>query len=177
MHDCVWMHGVFIVWNLLEDMAQLQPWPHSLAYSYEVKDVCVGLNLCSKTVSWADVLFAYSYTATALMVVWWLYCILYVQVSAELLEVLWNKITTCMWHNFLCNPYSEKWLYMLVLNCLPINSLSFWWLKMCCDNLQCNDNAYCILKTCLLQIFPIVSLISHGEWFILLVMSAEKQDL
>ena len=43
---------------------QLQPWPHSLAYSYEVRDVHVGLNLCSKTVSWADVLFAYSYTAT-----------------------------------------------------------------------------------------------------------------
>ena len=63
VHDCVWMHGVFIVWNLLDDMAQLQPWPPSLAYSYEVKDVHVGLNLCSKTVSWADVLFAYSYTA------------------------------------------------------------------------------------------------------------------
>ena len=60
----VWMHGVFIVWNLLEDMAQLQPWPCSLAYSYGVKAVCVGLNLCSKTVSWADVLFAYSCTAT-----------------------------------------------------------------------------------------------------------------
>ena len=45
---CVWMHGVFILWNLLEDMAQLQPWPHSLAYSYGVKDICIGLNLCSK---------------------------------------------------------------------------------------------------------------------------------
>ena len=35
------MHGVFIVWNLLEDTAQLQPWPHSLAYSYGVKDICI----------------------------------------------------------------------------------------------------------------------------------------
>ena len=34
------------------------------AYSYGVKDVCVGLNLCSKTVSLADVVFAYSCTAT-----------------------------------------------------------------------------------------------------------------
>ena len=64
MHDCVWMHAVFIVWNLLEDTAQLQPWPRSLAYCQEVKGVRVGLNLCSKTVSWADVLFAYSCTAT-----------------------------------------------------------------------------------------------------------------
>ena len=70
MNDCVWMHGVFIVWNLLEDTAQLQPWPHSLAYSYEVKDVCIGLNLCSKTVSWADVLFAYSCTATSPFLQW-----------------------------------------------------------------------------------------------------------
>ena len=29
-----------------------------------MKDACIGLNLCSKTVSWADVLFAYSCTAT-----------------------------------------------------------------------------------------------------------------
>ena len=29
-----------------------------------MKGVRVGLNLCSKTVSWADVLFAYSCTAT-----------------------------------------------------------------------------------------------------------------
>ena len=60
------MHGVFIGQSLLEDMAQLQPWPHSLAYSYEVKDIHVGLNLCSKTVSWVDVRFAYSGTATDL---------------------------------------------------------------------------------------------------------------
>ena len=32
----------------------------------EVKGIRVGLNLCSKTVSWADVLFAYSCTATNL---------------------------------------------------------------------------------------------------------------
>ena len=64
MRDCVWTHAVFIVWNLLEDTAQLQPWPRSLAYCQEVKGVHVGLNLCSKTVSWADVLFAYSCTAT-----------------------------------------------------------------------------------------------------------------
>ena len=64
MHDCVWTCAVFIVWNLLEDTAQLQPWPRSLAYCQEVKGIRVGLNLCSKTVSWADVLFAYSCTAT-----------------------------------------------------------------------------------------------------------------
>ena len=64
MHDCVWTRAVFIVWNLLEDTAQLQPWPCSLAYCQEVMGVCIGLNLCSKTVSWADVLFAYSCTAT-----------------------------------------------------------------------------------------------------------------
>ena len=29
-----------------------------------MKDILVGLNLCSKTVSWADVPFAYSCTAT-----------------------------------------------------------------------------------------------------------------
>ena len=68
MHDCVWTRAVFIVWNLLEDTAQLQPWPRSLAYCQEVKGIRVGLNLCSKTVSWADVLFAYSCTATGDMV-------------------------------------------------------------------------------------------------------------
>ena len=70
MHDCVWTRAVFIVWNLLEDTAQLQPWPCSLAYCQEVKGVRVGLNLCSKTVSWADVLFAYSCTATSPFLQW-----------------------------------------------------------------------------------------------------------
>ena len=69
--DVVWMHGVFIVWNQLEDMAQLQPWPCSLVYSYGVKAVCIGLNLCSKTVSWADVPFAYSCTATIFLTALW----------------------------------------------------------------------------------------------------------
>ena len=70
MHDCVWTRAVFIGWNLLEDTAQLQPWPRSLAYCQEVKGICVGLNLCSKTVSWADVLFAYSCTATSPFLQW-----------------------------------------------------------------------------------------------------------
>ena len=69
MHDCVWTRAVFIVWNLLEDTAQLQPWPRSLAYCQEVKGIRIGLNLCSKTVSWADVLFAYSCTATSSLLV------------------------------------------------------------------------------------------------------------
>ena len=38
----VWMRGVFIVWNLLEDMAQLQPWPHKLAYCSGVKAIRIG---------------------------------------------------------------------------------------------------------------------------------------
>ena len=70
MHDCVWTRAVFIVWNLLEDTAQLQPWPRSLAYCQEVKGIRIGLNLCSKTVSWADVLFAYSCTATSPFLQW-----------------------------------------------------------------------------------------------------------
>ena len=37
----VWMHGVFILWNLLEDIAQLQPWPCSLAYCSGVKAICI----------------------------------------------------------------------------------------------------------------------------------------
>ena len=38
----VWMCGVFILWNLLEDMAQLQLWPCSLAYCSGVKAICMG---------------------------------------------------------------------------------------------------------------------------------------
>ena len=54
----VWMHGVFIVWNLLEDTAQLQPHYHtSRAFAWR-------LSLCTKTVSWVDVpicIFIYCY--------------------------------------------------------------------------------------------------------------------
>ena len=66
----VWTHGVFIVWNPLEDMAQIQSWPCSLAYSYGVKAVHIGPNLYFKTVSWADVPFAYSCAATSPFLQW-----------------------------------------------------------------------------------------------------------
>ena len=55
----VWMHGVFIVWNLLEDMTQLQPHYHtSRAFAWR-------LSLCTKTVSLVNVLiciFIYCYS-------------------------------------------------------------------------------------------------------------------
>ena len=58
-----------------------------------------------------------------------------------------------------------------------MHSLSIWWLETFCDNLQCKESGYGTEKKCLLQLHPMVCLVSYGEWFFIWVASAQNRHV
>ena len=66
------------------------------------------------------------YLSIALVMVWSWYCLLYVKVIAVSSEFIWNKITTCILHNFLqLTIFWKKMIGMVLLSYLLIGLLSF----------------------------------------------------
>ena len=113
----------------------------------------------------------------ALMVVCWWYHLLYINWFTELPEPICNKVSTTsdiIWGGY----HTQQILFLLYsLGCLLTGSLVFWWLEICCCNLQYTSSVYFLNEIHLHQQLPMAWVVCCNGWSFLLTVFAEIQDM